>query len=58
MKDPQKQRIRDLEKKLKAAEQQLQVYDKLIDITNRELGEDIVKKIEAELSRSLRLKGK
>lgn len=58
MKDPQKQRIRDLEKKLKAAEQQLKVYDKLIEITNRELDGDIVKKIEAELSRSLHQKGK
>ncbi len=57
MKDPQKQRIQELEKKLKAAEQQLKVYDKLIEITNRELNEDIVKKIEAELSRSLHQKG-
>ena len=58
MKDPQKQRIRELEKKLKAAEEKLKVYDKLIEITNRELDEDIVKKIEAKLSRSLHQKGK
>jgi transposase len=58
MKDPQKQRIKDLEKKLKAAELKLKVYDKLIEITNRELDQDIVKKIEAELSRSLHQKGK
>ena len=58
MKDPQKQRIRDLEKKLKAAEQQLKVYDKLIEITNRDLDHDVIKKIEAELSRSLHQKGK
>jgi|ERR1700754_1259167 len=58
MKDPQKHRIRELEKKLKAAEQKLKVYDKLIEITNRELDEDIVKKIEAELSKSLHQKGK
>jgi transposase len=58
MKDPQKQRIKELEKKLKAAEQKLKVYDKLIEITNRELDNDIVKKIEAELSRSLHRKGK
>lgn len=58
MKDPQKQRIKELEKKLKAAEQKLKVYDKLIEITNRELDEDIVKKIEARLSRSLHQKGK
>lgn len=50
MKDPQKQRIKELEAKLKAAEQKLKVYDKLIEITNRELNEDIVKKIEARLS--------
>lgn len=58
MKDPQKQRIKELEEKLKAAELKLKVYDKLVEITNRELDEDVVKKIEAELSRSLRQKGK
>ena len=58
MKDPQKQRIKELEKKLKAAELKLKVYDKLIEITNRDLDQDIVKKIEAELSRSLHQKGK
>jgi transposase len=50
MKDPQKQRIKELEAKLKAAEQKLKVYDKLIEITNRELDQDIIKKIEARLS--------
>ena len=58
MKDPQKQRIKELEKKLKAAELKLKVYDKLIEITNRELDQDVVKKIEAKLSRSLHTKGK
>jgi len=58
MKDPQKQRIKELEKKLKVAELKLKVYDKLIEITNRELDQNIVKKIEAELSKSLRRKGK
>ncbi len=52
MKDPQKQRIRDLEKKLRAAELKLKVYDKLIEVTNRELDADIIKKIEARLSES------
>lgn len=52
MKDPQKQRIKELEKKLKAAELKLKVYDKLIEVTNRELNADIVKKIEAKLSES------
>jgi transposase-like protein len=50
MKDPQKQRIKELEKKLKAAELKLKVYDKLIEVTNRELDTDIIKKIEARLS--------
>ena len=52
MKDPQKQRIKELEAKLKAAELKLKVYDKLIEVTNRELDADIVKKIEARLSES------
>ena len=50
LKDPQKQRIRELEKKLKSAELKLKVYEKLIEVTNRELGGDIVKNIEARLS--------
>jgi transposase-like protein len=50
MKDPQKQRIKELEKKLQAAELKLKVYDKLIEVTNRELNEDIIKKIAARLS--------
>jgi transposase len=58
MKDPQKQRIKDLETQLKAAELKLQVYDKLIEITNRELDIDIVKKIEARLSKNWRTKKK
>jgi transposase len=58
MKDPQKQRIRELEKKLKAAETKLKIYDKLIEVTNRELNTDVIKKIEAKLSESLRQKNK
>ena len=50
MKDPQLQRIKELESKLKAAELKLKVYDKLIEVTKRELGTDILKKIEAKLS--------
>jgi hypothetical protein len=48
--DPQSQRIKELEAKLKAAELKIKVYDKLIEVTNRELGEDVLKKIEAKLS--------
>ena len=58
MKDPQKQRIKELEKKLKAAEFKLKVYDKLIEVTNRELDVDIIKKIEAELSMNWQQKKK
>lgn len=58
MKDPQKQRIKELEAKLKAAQQKLKVYDKLIEITNRELDQDIIKKIEAKLSESWQRKNK
>lgn len=58
MKDPQKQRIKELESKLKAAEQKLKVYDKLIEITNRELDQDIIKKIAARLSESWQRKKK
>lgn len=58
MKDPQKQRIKELEEKLKYAELKLKVYDKLIEVTNRELSTDVIKKIEAELSRNLSQKKK
>ena len=57
-KDAQKQRIRALEKELKDAKEKLLVYGKLIEVTNRELDADVLKKIEAELSRSLHQKGK
>jgi len=58
MKDPQKERIKELEAKLKSAELKLKVYDKLIEVTNRELDADIVKKIEARLSESWQQKKK
>lgn len=57
MKDPQKHRIKELEAKLKAAEQKLKIYDKLIEVTNRELDQDIVKKNEAKLHESLQQTG-
>jgi transposase-like protein len=56
MKDPQKQKIKEQEAKLKLAEQKLKVYDKLIEVTNRELNQDIIKKIEVGLQKSLRQK--
>lgn len=53
LKDLQQERITELEKKLKDAEFKLMVYDKLIEVTNRQLNTDVVKKIEAKLSESL-----
>jgi len=53
MKDPQKQRIKELEAKLKAAEQKLKVYDKLIEITNRELTPGHHKKNRSQVVREL-----
>lgn len=53
MKNTEQRRIKELEKKLKAAEQKLIVYDKLIEVTYRELDPGIIKKIEAELQKSL-----
>lgn len=50
MKDPQKQRIKDLEHELKEAREKLVVYDKLIEITKRETGIDILKNIDTKLS--------
>jgi transposase len=58
MKDPQKQRIKELEEKLRKAEEKIKIYDKLIEVTNRELQEDVIKKIEAKLQKSLLVKGK
>ena len=58
MNDAQNQRSKELENKLKAAQLKLKVYDKLIEVTNRELDADIVKKIEARLSESWQQKGK
>ena len=53
LKDQQQERIKELEKRLEAAEFKLMVYDKLIEVTNRQLGSDVLKKIEAKLSESL-----
>lgn len=50
MKDEQKARIKQLEKQLKEAELKIKIYDKLIEVTNRELDTDVIKKIEAKLS--------
>jgi transposase-like protein len=49
-KDLQKKRIKELEKKLQQAELKLKAYEKVIEITNRELDRDVLKKIGAKLS--------
>lgn len=53
MKDPQKQRIKDLEKRLADAELKLIAYEKLIGIAEQEEGISILKKGEAKQSGSL-----
>ena len=49
-KDPQTRRIKELENKLRQAELKLKAYEKVIEITNRELDGDTLKKIGAKLS--------
>jgi len=49
----QQKRIRELEKQLKEAELRNLVWGKLIEVTHRELDTATLKKIEAELSKSL-----
>jgi hypothetical protein len=58
MKDEQKARIKQLEKQLKEAELKIKIYDKLIEVTNRELDTDVIKKIEAKLSENWQQKEK
>ena len=58
LQDPQQRRIKELERKLKASQEKILVYEKLIEITNRELGEDVRKKIATKLSEKWQPKGK
>lgn len=53
MKDPAKQRIKELEHQLAAMKLQLSAYEKLIEITEREEGISILKKDGARQSTSL-----
>ncbi len=53
MKDPQKQRIRDLEKQLADAKLQIEAYQKLIEISEAEEKISILKKDVAKQSVSL-----
>lgn len=50
MKDPQKQRIKELEYELKQAREKILVYEKLIEVTKRETGIDVRKNIDTKLS--------
>jgi transposase-like protein len=52
MKDPQKQRIKELEKALELANLKVRAYEKLIEITERNEGIDILKKGGAKQSTS------
>lgn len=52
MKDPQKQRIKELEKQLADMKLKLGAYEKLIEITEREEGISILKKDGAKQSRN------
>ncbi len=58
MKDPQKQRIKELEHELKEAREKIMVYEKLIEITKRESGIDVRKNIGTKLSENWQLKEK
>jgi transposase len=58
MKDPQKQRIKELEKALEEAQLTIKAYEKIISITEREEGISILKKEEAKQSKSLDKKKK
>jgi transposase len=58
LQDPQQRRIKELERKLKASQEKILVYEKLIEITNRELGEDVRKKIATKLSEKWQPEGK
>jgi transposase-like protein len=58
MKDPQKQRIKELEHELKEARETILVYEKLIEITKRESRIDVIKNIDTKLSKNWQSKEK
>ncbi|MNR55170.1 hypothetical protein D3C85_1754910 [compost metagenome] len=53
MKDPQKQRIKELEKQLEEAKLKIIAYEKLISIAEKEEGINILKKDAAKQSMRL-----
>lgn len=50
MKDPQKQKIKELEHQLKEAQNKLLVYEKILEIAKREDGVDLLKNTDTKLS--------
>ena len=58
LKDPQKQRIKELEHELKEARQKILVYEKLLEINRRETGVDIRKNTATKLSENWQPKEK
>lgn len=50
MKDPQKQKIKELEHQLKETQNKLLVYEKLLEIAKREDGIDLLKNTDTKLS--------
>jgi len=50
LKDSQKQRIKELEYELKEAREKILVYEKLLEVTKREIGIDVRKNIDTKLS--------
>ena len=50
MKDPQKQKIKELEYQLKEAQNKLLVYEKLLEVVKRDEGIDLLKNTDTKLS--------
>jgi transposase len=58
LKDPQKQRIKELEHELREAREKILVYEKLMEVTKRETGIDVRKNIDTKLSENWQPKQK
>lgn len=58
LKDPQKQRIKELEHELREAREKILVYEKLIEVSKREAGIDVRKNIVTKLSENWQPKQK
>lgn len=58
MKDPEKQRIKDLEYELKKVKEKLIIYEKILELEKRESGLDLLKNINTKLSKNWQAKNK